>query len=281
MWLFSVNVWEGFMFQTAHIIWIIISLVLIVVGVILCRYLRPSINRMLKVCLCIGIVSEVIKFFSVSQIVPFINETFVKPDGTFGYNYSGAYTPILEAEHLPFEMCSLQFFFMAICLIASSEKVKHFLYVMMFATGIGGVIAIPLATLSVYYTDFADYMLSPRVWQFFLYHSMISVLSIYIGLSKETNIVFSDLKTAIIGAFAFDIPTFYLNGILSEKVYVNDQLVGVTHRINFFSSYVNPVGLVLTEKWQWIAYIAIRDVILVGLMTILFVIFCKIIKKKY
>ena len=110
---------------------------------------------------------------------------------------------------------------------------------------------------------------------------MISVLSIYIGLSKETNIVFSDLKTAIIGAFAFDIPTFYLNGVLSEKVYVNDQLVGVTHRINFFSSYVNPVGLVLTEKWQWILYIAIRDVILVGLMTIMFVIFCKIIKKKY
>lgn len=51
------------MFQTAHIVWIIISLVLIVAGVILCRYLRPSINRMLKICLCIGIVSEIIKFF--------------------------------------------------------------------------------------------------------------------------------------------------------------------------------------------------------------------------
>lgn len=269
------------MFQPAHIVWIIISLVLIVIGVIICRYLRPSINRVLKVCLCIGIVSEVIKFFSVSEIVPFINNAFANQDGSIGYAFGNEYTPIINAEHLPFEMCSLQLFFMAICLLASSEKVKHFLYVMMFATGIGGVIAIPLATLSVYYTDFADYMTSPRVWQFFLYHSMISVLSIYIGLSKECNITFSDLKMAIIGAFAFDIPTFYLNSVLSEKVYVGDKLVGVTHRINFFSSYVNPVGLVLTEKWEWIVYIIVRDIVLVLLMTIMFVIFCKIIKKKY
>lgn len=38
--------------------------------------------------------------FSVSEIVPFINDTFVKEDGTLGYNYSGAYTPILGVEHL-------------------------------------------------------------------------------------------------------------------------------------------------------------------------------------
>ena len=170
---------------------------------------------------------------------------------------------------------------MAICLIVSNEKVKHFLYVMMFATGIGGIIAIPLAYVSFEFNSFSEYMLSPRVWQFFLYHSMICVLSIYIGLSKETNIVFADLKIALLGAFALDIPTFYLNGVLSEKVYVDNKIVGVTHYINFFSSYYNPLELVLREKWEWILYIGIRDVVLIGLMTLLFVIFCKIIKKKY
>ena len=269
------------MFQTAHIIWIVISLIVIVVGVVLCRYLRPPMKLMLKICLAISVVSEVIKFFSVSQIVPMIDRFTAKEDGSIDFVYRGDYIAALSPEHLPFEMCSLQIFFMALCLIVENEKVKRFLYVMMFATGIGGIIAIPLASLSVEYNSFSEYMLAPRVWQFFLYHSMICVLSIYIGLSKETNIVFSDLKTAIIGAFAFDIPTFYLNGVLSEKVYVDNKIVGVTHDINFFSSYHNPLGLVLTEKWEWIVYICIRDVVLVGLMTLLFVIFCKIIKKKY
>ena len=37
-------------------------------------------------------------------------------------------------------------------------------------------------------------------------------------------------------------------------------------RINYFSSYVNPLGLVLTEKWQWIAYLAVRAVLALTLV---------------
>ncbi len=55
-----------------------------------------------------------------------------------------------------------------------------------------------------------------------------------------------------------DLPTFYLNSVFSSEVYLHDEVVGVTHRINFFSSYVNPLGLILTEKWQWIVYLTLR-----------------------
>jgi len=49
-----------------------------------------------------------------------------------------------------------------------------------------------------------------------------------------------------------------------------NQVVGVSHRINFFSSYVNPLGLILTEKWQWIVYLIIRAAMATCLIIILY-----------
>lgn len=55
-----------------------------------------------------------------------------------------------------------------------------------------------------------------------------------------------------------DIPTFYLNSIFSQPVYEAGKPTGIFYRTNFFSSYVNPLGLALTEKWQWLLYLLIR-----------------------
>ena len=92
---------------------------------------------------------------------------------------------------------------------------------------------------------------------------MVVFCSLYIGFGKESGLSLRDWKTAIAGLVLLDVPTFYMNSVLSSEVYVHDKPVGVTHSINYFSSYVNPLGLALTEKWQWIAYIAIRGAIAV------------------
>lgn len=44
----------------------------------------------------------------------------------------------------------------------------------------------------------------------------------------------------------------------SFVMHVLVPLLGIVYRTNFFSSYVNPLGLVLTERWHWLAYLAIR-----------------------
>jgi len=54
------------------------------------------------------------------------------------------------------------------------------------------------------------------------------------------------------------VPTFYLNSVFSQPVYAAGKPVGVVYRTNFFSSYVNPLCLVLTRRWQWLTYLAIR-----------------------
>ena len=132
----------------------------------------------------------------------------------------------------------------------------------MYATEIiGGILALLFPCLTTEYDSVRSMLISPRAWQFFLYHSMLIILGLYLGSSKEADIRFEQWKTATAGIVLMDIPSFYLNSILSEPVYLDGKLTDVSYRVNYFSSYVNPIGLNLTEKWQWILYLCIRCII--------------------
>ena len=181
------------------------------------------------------------------------------------------YTPYIAKEHLPLELCSLYLLFMPLALIIRNKKWKKRLYAVMFISGtIGGLMGIVLASIAGDFETTAAFFTAPRAWQFFLFHSMIVSLSIYIGFGDESGLRFSDWKTAVLGILVLDIPTFYINSVLSSEVYMADQVAGVSHRINFFSSYVNPLGLILTEKWQWIVYLVIRAALATGLIILLY-----------
>ena len=78
-------------------------------------------------------------------------------------------------------------------------------------------------------------------------------------------------KDGICG-FSLDFISFYLNSIFSEPVYTDTKPVGLLYRSNFFSSYVNPLGIILTQKWQWIVYLIIRMITAIVMITLLFLI---------
>lgn len=252
------------MFSSGHLIFILISVAFITAGTILSRRYIPDINQMLKICLVIGIVSEVIKVFSVANIVPVVTPVVLNGAGGIEFDYKalGPYTPYINAEHLPFELCSIQLVLIPVALLLKDSLKRNSLYAIMYATQIiGGILAVLLPFLVTEYDSVSSMFLSPRVWQFFLYHSMIITLGLYIGGSKEAGIRFEHWKTAVIGILMMDIPSFYLNSIMSEPVYLNGKLAGVSYRVNYFSSYVNPIGLNLTKKWQWILYLCVRFMI--------------------
>ena len=249
------------MFSQGHLLWIVISAALIALGLAFCLRRRPPLRRVLTVCMWAGVVSEVIKFFSASVIVPMVDPVVVTGGGDAALQWlpTGEYTPYLAMEHLPLELCSLYLFFMLLALVGKDGAWKKWLYAVMFASGtLGGLMGIVLASIAGDYATTASFFTSVRAWQFFLYHAMIVTVSVYIGVSGESGLAFTDWKKALLGLAALDVPTFYLNSVFSSEVYVQNQVVGVTHRINFFSSYVNPLGLVLTEKWQWLVYLALR-----------------------
>ena len=261
------------MFSAGHLIWIAISAALIIAFCVFLFRKKPPLSKVLKICLILGIVSEVIKVFSVAQIVPMVDPAVVTQNGQqlIGWIPTGEYTPYIGKEHMPLELCSLYLLFMPLALILKNEKWKKWLYALMFVSGtIGGIMGIVLSSIAGDFETTAAFFSAPRAWQFFLFHSMIVALSIYIGFGDEAGLRFNDWKKAVLGVVVFDVPTFYLNSLLSSEIYVSDKVVGVSHRINFFSSYVNPLGLILTEKWQWIVYLIIRAVMAVSLIIILY-----------
>ena len=216
---------------------------------------------------------ETVKIFSVSNIVPVVDAAVIMQNGqpVLTYIPTGEYTPILGAEHLPFELCSLQLFFMLLVILFRDQKKKQFMYAIIYPTGIiGGLMGIVLSSTAAYAGSTAEFFTSPRMWQFFLSHSMIVSMGIYVGMRSESGLTFRKWRTAVSSLIILDIPSFFINSVLSNTIYVNDKLIGVTHRINFFSSYVNPLGIVLTEKWQWIVYLLIRFVLAVSLIVLVF-----------
>lgn len=250
-------------------------------GLTVCLRRRPPILRVMRVCLALGVISEIIKLFSVTQIIPMVDPVIAVQSGTPSLQWipTGEYTPYLAMEHLPLELCSLYLVFMLLALIGRDGPWKRRLYAVMFASGtLGGAMGIVLSSIAGDFSTTAAFFTSVRAWQFFLFHAMIVMVSLYLGLSEESGLTFSDWKPAILGLVLLDIPTFYLNSILSSEVFLHNELVGVTHRINLFSSYVNPLGLVLTEKWQWIVYLIIRAAIAAALIVLLYLLLLK--KKK-
>ena len=263
------------MFSTGHQIWIVISLLVIIGGFLFCLKTRPSLKRLFTVCLFLGVLSEVIKVLYTTEIVPMLDLTIIEENGlqTIGWIPSGEYTPYLPLEHLPLELCSLYLFFLSAGLLIKDEVKKKWLYALMFTSGLlGGLMGIFLASIANDFAAVAEFFTSVRAWQFFLYHAMIVTVSLYIGFGEESGLCFSDWKKALIGLIVLDLPTFYLNSLFSSEVYVHNKVIGVTHRINFFSSYVNPLGLILTEKWQWIAYLAVRALLALVLVIALYMI---------
>ncbi len=262
------------MFSTGHFIWIGISTVLIIAGVVYCRKTKPSLTKLIKVCFVLGLVSEFIKIVSVIIIVPLVSPEVVMQNGqpVLTYVPQNDYTPMLSSEHLPLELCSLQLLFMLLVIILKDKKKQQAVYAIMYPTGvIGGVMGIVLSGAVPSAAQMADFFTSARMYQFFIYHSMIVALSIYIGMCPESGLSFKKWRLALSALILLDIPTFYLNSVLSTKVYVNDTLIGTTHRINLFSSYVNPLGLVLTEKRQWLLYLLIRFVFAVILLILVYI----------
>lgn len=249
------------MFSVGHMIWIGISLALIAGGYILCVIKKPSIEKMLKVCLAIGLISEWVKILSVTNILPMVEPEILSSESgaRLVYQATGEYSPYLEMAHLPFELCSLMLAFIVVALFMKDETWRSKLLSLMYVTGmIGGSLGIFLAYITADYSGVQDYFFSPRVWQYFLYHAMVVTLGLYLGFGSPHRATPGHFKSTMGLLAALDFPTFYLNSIFSQPVYANGKPTGLVYRANFFSSYVNPLGLVLSQKWQWLIYLAIR-----------------------
>ena len=211
------------LFGTKHLIIIAVSVLLIVGLTILSRKL--SFEKLCKILLYVGIVSEIIKiFYYICQ-----NEK----------KYGG----VLPKSDLPFHLCSIQIIFILIINISQNEKLKRFILSFMYPSClIGGFAAILIAT------DSSRNGLWIITAQYFLYHIAIVVFALNLAIRKEFKLKLSDYTSCL----------KFLLAIMFFAFYINSMVYDGTSNINFMYVASPPQsGLpFLTEKYGWLVYIS-------------------------
>ena len=216
------------LFGTRHIVFIVISALLIVGLYFLSR--KVKIEALSKILLGIGLASETIKVFS--YIVISENKEYVE-----GVTYGG----VLPKTDLPFHLCSLQIFFILIAVISKNEKLKRFIFSFMMPSCLfGGIAAILIATSS-----------ARTVWiiliQYFTYHIAIVVFALRLISAKEMEWRAKDYLNCLI----------FLVGVIFFSVYINSILFDGVSKINFMYVVDPPQdGLpYLNKNNGWLSYI--------------------------
>lgn len=210
------------LFGTKHIILIIVSIILIVLGSVLLRKLK--FQTMCKLMFYIGIISETIKVFYY----------IIQNEATYG-----GYLP---KSDLPFHLCSIQIIFFAIICYMNSEKIKRFIISFMLPSClIGGFAAILIATTTA----------RNGFWiitaQYFGYHAALVVFAVYLLVSKEITFTIKDYVSCLKFLVLIMFFAFYINSIVYDG----------SKDINFMYVASPPQeGLpFLNEEKGWLVYI--------------------------
>ncbi|MBP3384002.1 MAG: YwaF family protein [Firmicutes bacterium] len=232
------------MFSTVHIIWLIICAAVIAASLIYIKKCRITLDKILNVCCAVCVISEVIKVFSMMELVP-------SADGSTMY-------PYMMPQHLPFHLCSIQIIIIFFVRFAADGKVKEAFTAFLYPTCIfGAVLALMIPSIFTGGTiELSQGFTHPLAYQYFLYHAMLIILGAGIVMTGETDIRRKHyLSTVgILGVLAFI--SVYLNSWLAAPTYVSGELVHVDYTPNFFFTVKLPFDIVYTEIWQWYLYVA-------------------------
>ena len=108
---------------------------------------------------------------------------------------------------------------------------------------IGALMAIVIATTFGSSADFAEAFLRPLTYQYFLYHTMLVVLGLYIPLSREVELRPRHYLSTMAIVVAAGFVSFYLNSAFAVPVYSAGELLSVEYTTNFLYTFAPPVGL--------------------------------------
>ena len=232
------------MFTAYHFIWLAVSFILIAAAIVLLIKYKPDMRRVLTWA-CIGaVLSELTRAFSLMHLIP-------SADGTITI-------PFLELHNLPFHLCSVQVLLIFYSRFAKESKLRTAILAFMYPTFAAG--AFIALFIPIIFTDdihVSQAFTHPIAYQYFLYHSMLVILGVYIAVSKQVDIQRKHCFTTIGILFFMAFISIYLNSWMAMPTYRNGEVVSVDYTPNFFFTYKPPVPFEFTEIWQWYIYFMI------------------------
>lgn len=250
------------MFTVNHFIWLGICIALMTVSLCCLKKYKPSLATVLTIACVICILSEVTKTFSVFRMVP-------SSDGSELHVY-------LSMGQVPLHLCSLQIAFIFFTRLTHNTRLREAALAFMYPTCIlGAFFALAIPTIFSSTVPVAEAFTRPQAYQYFLFHSMLIVLGIYIVMSKEVKLRTKHYLSTmgILGCLGF--VSIYINSMLASPTYENGKLISVDYTTNFLFTQEPPIDIAFTEKWHWILYlgvIASLAVVLIGIFYLPFMI---------
>lgn len=255
------------MFTIYHFIWLGICLLLFAAAFHVLKTRRPPLRKLLSIA-CVGaVLSELTKTLSVLEMVP-------AADGSTMHLY-------LEMQHLPLHLCSIQILFIFYVRFAKDGPARETLLAFMYPScTIGAFCALMMPSIFSTSISVTQAFTHPLAYQFFLYHAMLVILGLYIAASGEVDIRPRHYlcSLGILGTLGFF--AIYFNSIFAVPHYVNGELVSVDYSTNFFFTQRTPIGIELTEKWQWMLYIGVIAALAVVLMGLFYLPFIRRARRK-
>ncbi|MBQ6653947.1 MAG: YwaF family protein [Erysipelotrichaceae bacterium] len=246
------------MFSIYHIIWLVICLAIVAGFTVYLKKNKPELKDVLSVCCVVCVLSEIIKVFSMIRMVP-------SSDGSLVY-------PYIELNHMPLHLCSIQILIIFYARFSKKSDFHDSVLAFMYPTTILGAF-MALAMPSIYSTTIRpdQSFTHPMAYQFFLYHTMLIILGLYIYRCGEVEIrpkhYFSTMGIVALMAFL----SLYVNSLLASPTYVNGQLVSVDFITNMFFTYRPPINIALTEIWHWYLYLAVITVLAFALVAVFYI----------
>ncbi|MBO5363606.1 MAG: YwaF family protein [Clostridia bacterium] len=238
------------LFGLKHLLFVGISAVCIALLFLFVR--KKSFKTLCAILFYGGLLSELIKIFYFSHI---------NADEMGG---------ILPKTDLPFHLCSIQLIFIAILYLYKNEKLHRFLLSFMRPSCLfGGIAAILIATDS---SRNGGWIITT---QYFGYHVLLVVFSLYLFTNKEMQFNVKDYFNCLKFLLVLMFFAFYINSMLYE--------VGGEVDVNFMYVISPPQpGLpYLNEKQGWFVYVLKYALLILVCITLSYILpIVKAIKEK-
>ena len=246
------------MFSTNHFIWLAICAALIAGFTVYLNKKKPPLKDVLSVCCVVCVLSELIKVFSVIKMVP-------SSDGSMVY-------PYIELNHMPLHLCSIQILIIFYARFSKKSDFHDAVLAFMYPTMVLGAI-MALAMPSIFSTTVpaARIFLHPMGYQFFLYHSMLIILGLYIFKCGEVDFQPRHYLTTMAFVAVLAFLSLYVNSMLASPTYENGKLVSVDFITNMFFTYRPPIDIALREIWHWYLYLAVITLLATVLVALFFI----------
>lgn len=244
------------MFSMYHMLWLLIAAALVVIVLTVLLRRQVPLRTVLTMACVAAVLSEVVKVFNTIDLVP-------SQDGSMLF-------PYLKPQELPLHLCSMQILLIFYARFAKEGPRRTAVLAFMYPTCfLGGIAA--LAIPSIYSANMvapSQSFTQPLAYQFFLYHTMLVALGLYIVASRQVALrprhYWSTM--GLLGTLAF--VSLYLNSMFAGANYENGALMSVDYTPNFMFTYQPPIPIQLTTLGQWYVYLAVMCLIacvLIGL----------------